>query len=106
MTYRLLRRISAVVAAMVLVLAIAGPAFAWVSTGGTFSCPSRPTYLQARWQGNGYFVPPGSYYEYDFSYSASWRAVKGLPGEVGGGDWSAEGTVTLDLSSATSTYCG
>jgi hypothetical protein len=99
----LFRRISAAFAAMVLVLAVVAPALAWQAEGDYFQCPSRPTYLHHRWQGSGAFVPPGSWYEYDYGYSSSWRVATN-PGEYGGGDWYAWSSNLLDFDQ-TYPYC-
>jgi hypothetical protein len=106
MTHQLLRRASAVIAAMVLVLAVAGPAFANVAKWGTISCPSRPTYLHATWKGEGWLIPPWHYMEtlYHYTYYSGWRVATGLPGEYDGGSWYAEGSDDLNTSQ-TYVYC-
>jgi hypothetical protein len=104
MNCRLLRRLSAVCAAMILVLAVAGPAFANVAEWGTFSCPSRPTYLHAKWQGNAGLVGPGRATE-DVYFGGNYWSTATDNGVIGGGFWYAEGTITLDLAQ-TYPYCG
>jgi len=102
---RLLRRVVAVVASIAVIMVMAGPAFANVAKWGSISCPSRPTYLQAKWYGYGYVIPPWHYMEtiYYYGYYAGWRNTT-KPGEYDGGSWYAEGSVDLDTG-YTYAYC-
>lgn len=99
------RVISAVIASMALVMAVASPAFAYVEKGGSITCPSRPTYLHARWWGVGTLIPPWHYNKtvYTSSYYGYW-VQDTRPGEYDGGDWSARGSDDLDTNQ-TYAYC-
>lgn len=104
MTHCVLRQISAVTASLILVLAVAGPAFAsFGEKDGTIWCPSRPTYLSARYQGNAVLIPPGLYaLNYNWN-DYNWH-VSVAPGMYDGGYWYAVGTPALDVN-YTFAYC-
>jgi hypothetical protein len=105
MKHCLLRRISAVMASMVLVLAVAVPAFAaFVDKDGTISCPSRPTYLHARYQGNAAVLPPSGWSWITYTWNDNNWHVSVSRGETGGGYWYAVGTPSLDKTQ-TYAYC-
>jgi hypothetical protein len=107
MTRRTLRRFSAVVVAIIMVMAVASPAFAGVAKWGTISCPGQPSFAHARWQGNLYIEPPWHYYNnwatYSFSPTNVWQTTE-RQGEIDGGYWYTLSDYALD-SNNTYAYC-
>ncbi len=106
MTRRTLRQFSAVVVAMIMVMAVASPAFAGTAKWGTISCPSQPSFGHAKWQDDLYLEPPWHYYNNWAIYSGSvnlWYATD-RQGEYDGGNWYAQSDYALDTN-YTYAYC-
>ena len=98
MTIRTLRRVSAVFAAAILTLAIAGPAFA-NGFSGTLRCPNPRQGLSFNTSIVGYAPGGAGYRYYGSTYQWYWTVRSGY---YGGGAWMWDNDMGLDFPS---NYC-
>ena len=92
MNVNILRRVSAVIASVALILAVTNPVAAYLSSDpGNLSCPSRPTGLHAYYNSHIHGWAPGQNPGLAFEYDASNWTARNIPGVIGGGDFYIEG---------------
>ena len=99
MTFRLFRRVSALLASLILVFAVAGPAFASVPQGDSyFYCPSRPVYVHVVWHYDASGFAPGSAPWFDYYTGTQTWYANNQQGRIGGGAQWLEGQLNWTTS--------